>query len=297
MADAVSKAAKGTRCPPPVRGVPGRYHLEYPRARDKTDKALEAYKFYVNSLYVAITRAVRRLYLIESDTGHPLIRLLGIKDLRETASIEVKQSSTADWQAEARRLELQGKQEQANQIRRDILKTKPVPWEICAPEKVLELLDACNKKETSQKARKALFDYALFHDEPMLIRTLSGQGLDKAKRIYYLQDGQMLLNHSLYKQQKMQFSGQYLQRYSGNYFKDVMRECELYGIDHHSSNSFGKKLLIRINRGHYILNLGLSIRQKEFWIDIYNHANIGLAVSFCGEEDKHFREEVISLLS
>ncbi len=421
--------------------------LEYRRAHDKTDKALEAYKFYVNSLYVAITRAVRRLYLIESDTGHPLVRMLGIKDLRETASIEVKQSSTADWQAEARRLELQGKQEQADQIRRDILKTQPVPWEICTPEKVLELLDACNKNETAQKARKALFDYALFHDEPLLMRTLSGQGLDKAKRIYYLKDGQMLLNHSLYKQQKVQFSGQYLQRYSGNYFKDVMRECELYGVDHRnafnktplmmaarvgnaalvrellsagadteltdnygltawqwalqriiedkkfaqagfpavhdllapsmlslqvdgrlikidrrqgefllfhvffttfrslissgytdivplsavaiadimdslpesvipdyrkrrtyisallsknevdSSNPFGKKLLIRKNRGHYILNLGLSIRQKEVWIDIYNHANIGLAVSFCGEEDKHFREEVISLLS
>ncbi len=421
--------------------------LEYRRARDKTDKALEAYKFYVNSLYVAITRAVRRLYLIESDTGHPLVRMLGMKDPRETASIEVKQSSTADWQAEARRLELQGKQEQADQIRRDILKTQPVPWEICTPEKVLELLDACNKNETAQKARKALFDYALFHDEPMLMRTLSGQGLDKAKRIYYLKDGQMLLNHSLFKQQKMQLSGQYLQRYSGNYFKEIMRDCELYGVDHRnvfnktplmmaarvgnaalvrellsagadteltdnygltawqwalqriiedkkfaqagfpavhdllapsmvglkvdgrlakidrrqgefllfhvfftafrslissgytdivplsavaiadimdslpesvipdyrkkrtyisallsknevdSSNPFGKKLLTRKNRGHYILNPGLSIRQKEVWIDIYNHANIGLAVSFCGEEDKHFREEVISLLS
>ncbi len=421
--------------------------LEYRRAHDKTDKALEAYKFYVNSLYVAITRAVRRLYLIESDTGHPLVRMLGIRDPRETASIEVKQSSTADWRAEARRLELQGKQEQADQIRREILKTQPVPWEVCTPEKVIELLDTCNKKKNSQKARKALFDYALFHDEPMLIRTLSGQGLDKAKRIYYLKDGHMLLNHSLYKQQKVQFSGQYLQRYSGNYFKEIMRECELYGVDHRnafnktplmmaaragntalvrellsagadteltdnygltawqwalqriiedkkfaqvgfpavhdllapsmlslqvdgklikidrkqgefllfhvfftafrslissgytdivplsavaiadimdflpesvipdyrkrrtyisallskneadSSNPFGKKLLTRKNRGHYILNLGLSIRQKEVWIDIYNHANIGLAVSFCGEEDKHFREEVISLLS
>ena len=39
------------------------------RARDKTDKSLEVYKFYVNALYVALTRAVRNVYLIESDTG------------------------------------------------------------------------------------------------------------------------------------------------------------------------------------------------------------------------------------
>ena len=429
--------------------------LEYRRARDKTDKTLEAHKFFVNSLYVAITRAVRRLYLIEGDTGHPLIRMLGIKDPQDTAAIEMKQSSIGDWQAEARKLELQGKQEQADQIRREILKTQPVPWEVCTPEKVIELLgQAADKKETSQKPRKALFEYGLFHDEPMLIRTLSAQGFDKAGRIYYLKDGHLLLNHSLYKQQKMQFSGQYLQRYSGSFFRDVMRECELYGVDHRnvfnktplmmaaragnaalvrellgagadseltdnygltawqwalqriiedkkfaqagflavhellalsmvglkvdgrlvkidrrqgefflfhiffavlrslissgytdvfdgcadivplpavaisdiveslpgsiipdyrkkrtyisallskneldSANPYGKKLFIRKNRGHYILNPGLSIRQKEDWIDIYNHANIGLVVSFCGEDDKHFREEVISLLS
>ncbi|MDA8090699.1 MAG: PhoH family protein [Nitrospiraceae bacterium] len=427
--------------------------LEYRRARDKTDKTLEAYKFYVNSLYVAITRAVRRLYLIESDTGHPLIRMLGIKDLREMASIEMKESSTADWQAEARRLELQGKQEQADQIRRDIIKTKPVPWEVCTPEKVTDLLGLSNK-EASQKPRKTLFEYALFHDEPMLIRALSGQGFDKAGRIYYLKDGRMLLNHSLYKQQKMQFSGQYLQRYSGAYFKEVIRECELYGVDHRnvfnktplmmaaragnaalvrellgagadteltdnygltawqwalqriiedkkfaqagfpavhellapsmvslkvngqlvkidrrqgefllfhvffaafrslissgyadifggcadtvplpavaiayilgslpgsvipdyrkkrayisallsknesdSANAYGKKLFTRKNRGHYILNPGLSIRRKEDWIDIYDHANIGHILKMCGEGDNGFRGDILCLLS
>jgi hypothetical protein len=64
-----------------------------------------------------------------------------------------------------------------------------------------------------------------------------------------------------------------------------------------SANPYGKKLFIRKNRGHYILNPGLSIRQKEDWIDIYNHVNIGLTMSLCGEDDRHFREEVISLLS
>ncbi len=35
--------------------------LEYSRARDKSDKSAEAYKFFVNALYVATTRAVRNL--------------------------------------------------------------------------------------------------------------------------------------------------------------------------------------------------------------------------------------------
>ena len=36
-----------------------RGELEYRRARDKGDKSLELYKFYVNALYVAMTRRCR----------------------------------------------------------------------------------------------------------------------------------------------------------------------------------------------------------------------------------------------
>ena len=50
--------------------------LDYRRAKDKSDKSLEVYKFFVNALYVALTRATANLYLIESDTEHPLFKLL-----------------------------------------------------------------------------------------------------------------------------------------------------------------------------------------------------------------------------
>lgn len=46
--------------------------LDYRRGRDKTDKSLEIYKFYINALYAELARAIRNVYLIESDTGHPL---------------------------------------------------------------------------------------------------------------------------------------------------------------------------------------------------------------------------------
>ena len=43
-------------------------------AADKGDKSLDLYKFFVNALYVAVTRAVNNVYVIESDTSHPLLR-------------------------------------------------------------------------------------------------------------------------------------------------------------------------------------------------------------------------------
>lgn len=217
--------------------------LEYRRARDKTDKSLEVYKFYINSLYVAVTRAVQTLYLIERDTNHPLTRMLGLLNVRESAAVEVKQSSIEEWQAEAHRLELQGRQEQADEIRRDILKTQSVPWEVCTPEKTVELLArACDTKEISQKPRKTLFEYGLFYDEHTILRTLSQHGFDKARQIYYLKQGHLLLNVSLYEQQKTHLTTRYLQRYAGRFFKDIIRECELYGVDHR--NMFNKTSLM-----------------------------------------------------
>lgn len=207
--------------------------LEYMRARDKKDKSHEAYKFFINSLYVAVTRAMQKLYLIESDTDHPLIRMFGVQNVRETVTVEVKQSSIEEWQAEAHRLELQGRQEQADEIRRDILKTQSVPWNVCTPDRVIELLAlACDKKEISQKPRKTLFEYGLFYDDQILIELLSINGFDKAKRLSYLQHGYRFFNQQLYGQQRSQFMTSFLQRYAGRFFKDIIRECELYGVNH-----------------------------------------------------------------
>jgi superfamily I DNA/RNA helicase len=53
----------------------------YARGKDKADKSLDAYKFYINALYVAITRAVRNVYIIEKSRGHKLPALLGISEI------------------------------------------------------------------------------------------------------------------------------------------------------------------------------------------------------------------------
>ncbi|OGW45610.1 MAG: hypothetical protein A2078_03060, partial [Nitrospirae bacterium GWC2_57_9] len=207
--------------------------LEYRRARDKTDKSLEVYKFFVNSLYVAITRAVRKLYLIESDANHPLINLLGVRDARETVAVDVKQSSIEEWQAEAHRLELQGRQDQADEIRRDILKTQPVPWEVCTPARVVELLNRVrDPKEVSQKPKKTLFEYALFYSEPRMIDMLRKQGFDRAKQLFIEEYGYRRLNEPMYAQQRMNLILRYFQEYNGRFYNGILKSCETYSVDH-----------------------------------------------------------------
>ncbi len=207
--------------------------LQYMRASDKSDKSLEVYKFFVNSLYVAVTRAVRNLYLIESDTGHPLLDMLGVRNAREQVTVDAKQSSMEDWQSEARKLELQGRQEQADEIRRDILKTRPVPWDVCTPAHIIDLIArAKDARDVSQKPKKTLFEYGLFYDEPALIELLSVHGFDKAKQIYYLREGRRGFNRSLYEQQRGHLVTRYLQPYAGKFYKDIIDQCEMYGADH-----------------------------------------------------------------
>ena len=98
----------------------------YSRRKDKGDKSLEVYKFFINSLYVAITRSVQNLYWIESAYKHGIFKLLGTDKTQEKIQLEETTSNLGDWKKEADKLELQGKTEQAEEIRKNILKMGPV---------------------------------------------------------------------------------------------------------------------------------------------------------------------------
>lgn len=207
--------------------------IRYMRASDKTDKSLEVYKFFINSLYVAVTRAVKRLYIIEGDAGHPLLRMLGLRNALEQVSLNAEQSTNEEWQAEARRLELQGKQEQADEIRRSILKTQPVPWDVITPGKAVAMANQIRTaKDNPQKPRKALFEYALFYNTPKIIEFLSAHNFDKARQIHLMRQGEPFFNWSLYEQQKTNLAARYFQKYAGSLYKEVIRHCEMYGVDH-----------------------------------------------------------------
>ena len=191
--------------------------LDYRRAKDKSDKSLEVYKFFVNALYVALTRAIRNLYVIESDTGHPLFGLLDMN--AGEAKVEAKQSTLEDWQKEARKLELQGKQEQAEAIRRTILKQAPVPWPVFDETKLNALLLKVFREQTpGGKMRQQLYDYAACFDEPVLADALvRGAKFDAAKN---------------FEQHRAMLARKTYVPYFGIRYKDILRQCEQYGIEH-----------------------------------------------------------------
>ena len=155
--------------------------LKYARAKDKTDKSLEAYKFYVNALYVALTRAVRNVYLVEKNPRHRLLDLLGLNTRRDALKLTEHKSPETEWKAEARRLELQGKHEQAEQIRRTILTVQPVPWRVLTPAALEDLKkEALDPGHYNQQAKHLIFEYAVIYDAPGITEPLVRLGYKRA---------------------------------------------------------------------------------------------------------------------
>lgn len=192
--------------------------LDYRRAKDKRDKSLEVYKFFVNALYVALTRAVRNLFIIESDTGHPLFGLLDLA-IAGQVKVDAKESSRDDWQKEARKLELQGKQEQAEAIRNHILKQIPPPWPVFDEPRLREtLLKVFREQAPGSKPKQQLYEYATCHDEPALAVWLMHEAkFDAAK---------------MFAQQRATLGRKSYVPYFAHYFKDILRQCDQHGVEH-----------------------------------------------------------------
>jgi hypothetical protein len=222
--------------------------LDYRRAKDKADKSLELYKFYVNALYVAMTRAVQTLTLVESDTGHPLLALLGLQ-AGEAVAQGVRASTREEWAQEARKLQLQGKEEQAQAIRDTFLQHKPLPWTPWSRALVEELLPkAMDPKNPSSKPRQTIFDYALWHGQHEWVTALGKANFAAAKQL--LDDGQfwgagsLLPNRygfrndawerleGLTRKTVAAVRQRHLQPWEAKKFKDLLQQVDQYGPDH-----------------------------------------------------------------
>lgn len=169
--------------------------LTYSRAKDKENKELEAYKFYINSLYVAFTRAVKNLYLLESKRKHPLLELLGITQQKSADTVvETASSSQEEWLEEARRLEKQGKTEQAREIR-DRLRGV----DHFSEEEVQALKKEVLEGEAPARASvERLFHYARDHFQPQLVEAIAEKTDFGPARDYlkdYRRDQQTLAKH------------------------------------------------------------------------------------------------------
>ena len=136
--------------------------LQYARPADKSDKDAEIYKFYTNSFYVAITRSVKNIYLFEKQVNHAALELLALKESTKPLQVAEQKNDKQEWLEEARRLEEQGKHEQAEQIR-----AKYLGYEYISPAHLEEIkllaLDPLKKEAEVKKERKQLFQYALTH--------------------------------------------------------------------------------------------------------------------------------------
>lgn len=202
--------------------------LDYRRAKDKHDRSLELWKFYVNALYVAITRAVERLYLVESDLNHPLLQLLELKDSGERVELQAKASSREDWEREAHRLEQQGKQEQAEAIRQNVLRTKAVPWAVWDGNLLASSAErAYDPKEISNKPRQQLFDMALWHSLDSHLEALDGE-------MRWPVASQLLANahHGSVLRAREALAVRHTKAYEKKNVKDILQQCDQYGVDH-----------------------------------------------------------------
>ena len=220
--------------------------LDYSRAKDKADKSLELYKFYVNALYVAMTRAVQTLTLVETDTAHPLLTLLGL-EVGEANLQAARTSTREEWALEARKLEMQGKDEQAQAVRDAFLQHKPVPWTAWSRALMEDLATkALDPKNPSSKPRQSLFDYALWHGQHEWVAALGNVSFGPAKPL--LRNGefwgagtQFMPGRPLpYMDQIEDLTcravaatrQRHIQPWQARNFKDLLRQADNHGPDH-----------------------------------------------------------------
>ncbi|MBK1647347.1 UvrD-helicase domain-containing protein [Rhabdochromatium marinum] len=221
--------------------------LRYARGRDKSDKSLEIYKFYINALYVAVTRAVRNLYLLESNPQQSLLELLGLTEVHQDVNdVEEQRSTLDDWRREAHKLEMQGKEDQAAEIREQILKQRQVPWTVLQGEVLNELEhEALDKGE--KKARITLMEYALVYRDQRWLEALAKAGFNAAKQP---EKARGLLEKKYY------------QAYGFKHTDGVLREVDRYGVDFR--NLFAQTpLMIASREGHAELITALLERDAD----------------------------------
>jgi hypothetical protein len=196
--------------------------MRYARPKDKSDKSAEAYKFFINSLYVAVTRAVRNLYVVEQDHRHGLFELLGLKRASDRVQMAAQESSHEDWEREARRLELQGKQEQAELIRKDLLGRQPVPWRVLDAKTLDDLKkEALDPEHYNKQAKQQLFEYALVYSAKHLLPELARLKFNRAVQ-YSRADLETILH---------KYQLDYIERG----YPNLKRKLQLYGIDFRNS--------------------------------------------------------------
>ena len=247
-------------------------NFNYSRSKDKADKSLEIYKFYINALYVAITRSICNVYIIESNPVHKFLKLLDINQITEI-NIEAKDSSRDEWQKEANKLAMQGKQEQAKAIQDNILQYSDIPWNVIGIDELNQLQTAIL---TTQKASKKdiikLLNYAIIYSDLILINKLQDVGVKAARNI---------------KKCNSLMLDQYFTDYIYRNNTQILKKVDQYGIDHR--NEFNLTPLMaasyvgNLERIKDLISLGASITT----VDNNNRNAFMIAMSKAADDVKY----------
>ncbi len=218
--------------------------MAFARGKDKADKSLDAYKFYINSLYVGITRSVKNLYILESSSKHTILSLLGLVETNEKINIKEEVSSMEEWKEEARKLEMQGKKEQADDINKNILELKKPDWEPITREHLDKLKEnALDSDIYNKKAKDLLFMYALLYNDRNSISRLAGL---KYKRAEHPEFERNAINRKYYS------------NYNNDNVKGVEQEIRKYGINYRDQFNLTPLLAAAENGSVKILNFLLA---------------------------------------
>ena len=226
--------------------------FEYSRAKRKTDKSLETYKFYINALYVAVTRSIKNVYIIEQTPKHRFLQLLEINEINNVL-LESEQSSAEDWQKEASKLAMQGKQEQAQAIEDRILKKQQVPWTVLDNHALEKLSHKCFVEKTATKKEQIkLLNYATVYSDEKLINKLVFSGLKAAQNI----------NKSI-----TIMEDEYFRDYAYRNTNSMLRKIQKYGLEFR--NTFNMTPLMCAaymgNENHIdeLINMGANVNETD----------------------------------
>ncbi len=192
--------------------------IGFSRGKDKADKSLDAYKFYINSLYVGITRAIKNLYILETSQKHELLSLLDLVESKDSLRIKAEVSSLDDWKEEARKLEMQGKNEQADEIKKSILALQKPDWEPLTRQKLAELQKkAFDPDNYNKKAKDMVFMYALLYNDQDSISKLAELKYKRAEHPDY---------------ERNSVNRKYYTEYNTDNVKGVEQKIRKYGVDY-----------------------------------------------------------------
>lgn len=159
------------------------------------------------------------------------VQLLGIRESGAALDVAVKASSREDWEREAHRLEQQGKAEQAQAIRQNVLRTAPVPWPVWNEASFAPALErVLDPKQVSTKLRQQVLDVALWHSLDCYVVDLA--------RVAHWQPAIELVAHAregAVERARMQVIGQHLVPWVKKNCKDLLALCDRHGVDHRTT--------------------------------------------------------------